>query len=390
MDIPRVSPLPSKSFFLLGPRGTGKSTLIRKAIPFQLEINLLKSNQFLPLTQNPSLLHEKIKDLPPGSWVFIDEVQKIPALLDEVHAAYEDKRIHFALSGSSARKLKRGNANLLAGRALNAQLFPLVKNEYQERMSFKDALEWGTLPLIVTDIENRKETLSAYVETYLRQELMEEGLIRSLDPFARFLNVAGTYNAQTLNVENIAREAHLGRSTVDKYFDVLEDTLIGFRLQPLQAKIHRKEVIHPKFYLFDCGVARACAGLLDEELDPSWLGFALETYLLHEVRAYNSYFKKNRTLFYYRYSGGYEIDLLIETKKKTLSSPGELVLIEIKAAKKWDRRWNVPLEDFKASSKRQIKATFGVYLGSEKLQFGDVQVFPLPIFLELLYLGKIF
>lgn len=386
----RVLVKPLKSFFLLGPRVTGKSTWLRTILPSAYEINLLKSSQYLPLSQNPSLLHKWIEELKPNSWVIIDEIQKIPSLLDEVHAAYEDKKLHFALSGSSARKLKRAGANLLAGRALHKKMFPLVKKEYQNALTLNEALDWGTLPPHVVDKTNRVESLYSYVENYLRQELIEEGLIRNLEPFARFLRIAGLYNGQTLNVENIARESHVKRPTVDKYLDVVEDTLIGFRLPALPAKFNRKEVVHPKFYMFDSGVARACAGLLSEEVDGIWRGFSFETYLLHEIRAYNSYSGQNRMLFYYRFAEGYEIDLVVQTKSKSLNSGAQYVGFEFKYAKRWDRRWSDPMMDFLEKSKGKVRTMIGVYTGSEIIEKKDLKIWPVEYFLMQLSEGKIF
>ncbi|HWU42915.1 MAG TPA: AAA family ATPase [Bdellovibrio sp.] len=387
--INRLLELPDKSFLLFGPRGTGKSTLLKQKLKGAFEVNLLKASEFVPLSQNPSLLWEKLDHLKAGQWVVIDEVQKIPALLDEVHALYEEKKFHFALSGSSARKLKRGGANLLAGRALQNFLFPLVQKEYGRQWKLSEAVDWGTLPGVVTDPTNRVETLATYVETYLRQELMEEGLVRKLVPFSRFLKMAGLYNAQVLNVENIARESHVGRSTVDKYFEILEDTLIGFRLYPLQLGIQTKETTHPKFYFFDSGVARACAGLIFEEIDNVWRGFSFETQVLHEVRAYNHYQKKHREFFFYKVTGGVEIDLLIETRKKTLSKPRELLAIEIKFSQKWDRRWSQNLKAIRSSCP-QIKKSIGVYIGKDILTQDGITIFPFHKFVELLYDGEFF
>lgn len=388
MIIKRFFSLPKRSFLLLGPRGTGKSTLIRQQIKFDLEIDLLKSKFFLPLSANPSLLEDWTQSLKTGAWIYIDEVQKIPALMDEVHSLYESRKFNFALSGSSAKKLKRGGGNLLAGRALSAQLFPFTHSEYETHHNLSQAIEWGSLPQVVTEPDFRKDFLSSYVETYLREELIEEGFIRKLEPFLRVLQVIGIYNGQILNIENVARESHVGRTTVDKYFDILEDTLIGFRLASFRPKWNAKELTHPKFYLFDTGVARGCAGLLNEELDASWLGFSLETILINEVRAYNHYLSRRRSLFYYKYSGGYEIDLIIENRKKTLSSPQQLTAIEIKSAKKWDSRWNAPLLDFKAKSKGKIKKLVGVYRGDRHMRFGDLNIYPAEQFLSLLSKGE--
>lgn len=387
--IRRILSIPNKSFFLFGPRGTGKSTLLKQKLKAAVEINLLKSSDFISLSHNPSLIREKVDHLKAGQWVFIDEVQRIPALLDEVHALYEEKRLHFALSGSSARKLKRGGANLLAGRALQNYLFPLMQKEYGKKIKLSDVINWGSLPGVVTDHKNRIETLASYVETYLRQELMEEGLVRKLEPFSRFLKIAGIYNAQVLNIENVSRECHVGRTTVDKYFEILEDTLIGFRLQPLQLGLQTKEISHPKFYFFDHGVARACAGLIFEEVDNVWRGFAFENYVLNEIRAFNHYMKKHHDLYFYRVTGGSEIDVLVETKKKTLSASQELMAIEIKYSTKWDRRWSKNLMAFKQSCTK-VKKLIGVYSGNEILTQNEVTIFPFQEFIDHLYKGKLF
>ncbi len=388
--IKRALDLPNKSFLLFGPRGTGKSTLLAMKLKSDLNINLLRSSQYIPLAQDPSLLEQWTAHLKPGQWVVLDEVQKIPALLDEVHRLYEEKGLHFALSGSSARKLKRGGANLLAGRALQRYLFPFVFSEFSSLTTIDEVIDWGTLPGVIVDPLNRIETLATYVETYLKQELIEEGIVRKLDPFMRFLRTAGQYNAQILNVENLARESHVGRTTVDKYFEIIEDTLIGFRLPALPLGLQAKEVSHPKFYFFDCGVARACAGYLNEEIDSVWRGFAFETYVIHEVRAYNSYSKKVRDLFYYKVSGGNEVDLLIETSRKTLSKPQKLVALEIKSSKKWDSRWSHSLQTILDSPKSPVYKAVAVYRGKQILTQGKVSIYPVEEFLKLLYSGDIF
>lgn len=386
----RAPLLPGKSFLLLGPRGTGKSTWLQKVLPNALRIDLLKSSLFLKLGSRPEELEQMTSACKPGSWVIIDEVQRVPELLNEVHSIYESRRLHFALSGSSARKLRRGGANLLAGRALSRFMFPFVRKELGEKWNSAEAIDWGTLPLAASDPRHRSATLSAYVETYLRQELLQEGLLRKIEPFTRFLQVAGILNGQILNVLNVSRDAHVGRTTVDKYFEVLEDTLIGLRLPAYQPGIKIKETAHPKFYFFDSGVARACAGLLEEEIDASWRGFALETYVLHELRAYNHYCDRNRPLSYYGLSGGAEIDFVVETRKKTISQPAEAVTIEIKHARKWDRRWCEPSLDFGQDRKVKVKARFGVYLGIEEQTVHGMKILPLAAFLEKLWRAEVF
>lgn len=356
----------------------------------KLEINLLKSVQYLPLLQNPSVLQEWVGHLKAGDWVIIDAVQKIPALMDEIHALYEEKRLNFAITGSSARKLKRGGANLLAGRAIQVQLFPLIFSEIENKIPLRDFVDWGGLPGVVTDQENSKDTLATYVETYLKQELIEEGLIRKLDSFVRFLRVAGIYNAQVLNVENIAREAHIKRTTVDTYFEILEDTLIGTRLPALPLKLHTKEGRHPKFYFFDSGVARASAGMIFEEVDSIWRGFALETQILHELKAYNSYQKRNKNIYFYKVTGGCEIDFMIEIDKKTLSKSQSLLAIEVKSNSQWDRKWSKSLVEVMANKKSHVKRAIGVYLGNQILTQDGVEILPVQVFLKRLNDGEFF
>lgn len=374
---------------LLGPRGTGKSTLIKNSISFDLEINLLLSKNYLPLSANPSHLQDLTKNLNSNSWVFIDEIQKIPSLLDEVHNLIEEKKLNFALSGSSARKLRRHGANLLAGRAISVQLFPMTYFEYHKNYSVDQAIEWGSLPQTINKPNDRADYLSSYVETYLREELIEESLIRKIEPFVRFLNICGTYNAQTLNMDNISREAFVSRSTVQSYFEILEETLLGFRLPSLNVKFHKKEVTHPKFYLFDNGVNRACSNLVYEKVDSIWLGFAFEALIVNEIRTYNRYLKKNRDIFYYKFAGGYEIDLIIENRKKTMSTKQELTAIEIKYASRWDKRWCEPLIDFKNKSQGKCQKLFGVYRGKEIQNIAEVEILPVEVFLERLAKGEI-
>ena len=390
MEITRFLDLPPKSFLLLGPRGTGKSTLIGQKLTCQVKIDLLQSQSFLPLSHNPSHLIELTQGLKKNSWVYIDEIQRVPALMDEVHSLYENKGYHFALTGSSARKLKRGGANLLAGRALSKMLFPLTYQEYSPYFSIDEALKWGSLPQALIEKDFRQDYLYSYVETYLREELAQEGLIRKLEPFSRFLNSVGIYSGQILNKENLAREAHVPRPTIEKYFEILKDTLIGSELPALQPKWNSKEVTHPKFYLFDQGVARACAGFLSQELDPSWLGFAFETLIINEVRAYNHYLKANKNLYYYKYNGGYEIDLIIENKRKALSKPAEYTAIEIKMSQRWDKRWGEPLLDLKNKSGSKIKRLIGVYRGQIPIKQGEIDILPVENFLTQLSQGDFF
>ncbi len=387
----RVLKRPSKSFLLLGPRGTGKSTWLSH-LPFQLRIDLLKTRERVAYLQDPGLLEKRTAFLKPGDWVLIDEVQKVPDLLDEVHSIYESKKIHFALSGSSARKLKRSGANLLAGRAINCRMFPLTYSEYgSANFLLNDLIDWGTLPLVLDNLDYKQDTLTTYVDNYLRQELLEEGVVRSIEPFARFLIVAGQLNGQILNVENIARECKVKRPTVDKYFEVLYDTLIGYKLPAYQPNIRINESAHSKFYFFDSGVARACAGYTYETLDNFYRGYLFETYLLNEVRAYNEYAAKKRDLFYYGVRGSGEVDLIIQLKKKTKNSPDHIISIEFKLGTSWRSEWARSLNILNENSNAtKVERLIVVYTGEHREQHEQVELMPVKDFLEILHTGQLF
>lgn len=387
---PRLLRRPTKSFFLLGPRGTGKTTWL-KTLEFTYKIDLLYSRDRLKFQRDPGILKSMLVNCGPKDWVLIDEIQKVPELLEEVHAIYEERKINFALSGSSARKLKRSHANLLAGRAINYQIFPLCFAEYGDNISLDDCVNWGTLPLAILEKENKEDTLDTYIQNYLQQELMEEGVLRKLDPFVRFIQVAGIMNGQILNVENISREAKVGRSSIEKYFNVLYETLVAYTLPAYQPGLRVKETGSPKFYFFDGGVARAAAGLTRDILDNSYRGFLFENYLLNEVRAYNSYFKKDRLLFYYNVANSFEIDLVIQLKKKTLTEKEQVILIEMKFSKEWKREWSKSLLSFGHDKKKVIvKRMIGIYAGNRRYNFDGVEVYPVRDFLQELFDQKIF
>jgi predicted AAA+ superfamily ATPase len=382
---------PDKSFFLFGPRGVGKSSLLRRKMPpTSKSIDLLEFELSLELTRNPGKLEAICGNLKKGEWIWVDEVQKVPALLDEVQRLIETRGWKFALSGSSARKLRRGGANLLAGRALTKNLEGFTSHEMGKNFDLRFSLEFGTLPLVVTDQKNKIDTLSAYVHTYLREEIKEEGLVRKIDPFLRFLEIAGQVNGEQINSSNIARDAKISRSNVDNYFSILEDTLLGHWLRAYHAKAKVKEQSHPKFYWFDPGVARAAGGLLRENVESTWLGKSLETFIFHELRVYNHTSGKERGIFFYKVEHDTEIDFIIETKKGTMNHPPELILIEVKFAKKWDRRFEKPMLSLASSGKVNIKHMYGLYLGKEKYYYENTSILPVEDFLKNLHGGLIF
>ncbi|MEK7270640.1 MAG: AAA family ATPase, partial [Planctomycetota bacterium] len=335
-DVRRLLALPDRSFFLFGPRGVGKSTWLRQVLPGAPRLDLLDPVSHLALERDPGTLAGLAKGLAPGDWIVIDEIQKAPRWLDEVHRLMEEKPIRFALCGSSARKLRRGGADLLAGRAIMRHLGPFSSAELGEDFDFEHSLRFGMLPLVQKDRKNAVEILEAYLGTYIREEIREEGVLRKEPPFLRFLPVAGLLNAQMVNLQNIARETAVSRNCVENYFSILSDTLLGEFLPAYQPRLKVREATHPKFYWFDPGVARAAAGFLRESTDRAFLGNALETLVFHELRVRNEVARAMREgigprpIHYYRTAAGAEIDFVVETRKKTASSPAHVVCIEVK------------------------------------------------------------
>lgn len=387
----RVLDAPTRSFFLFGPRGTGKSTWFHQQKKLNaVLINLLNSEVFLQLYRNPASLEEKLYKCKKGDWVWIDEIQKIPMLLDEVHRLIEDRGLNFGMTGSSARKLKRGGANLLAGRAITKDFEGLVYSEFGRDWDINKIIQWGCLPFLHSNKIDPKEYLSDYLNTYLKEEIREESLVRKIDPFFRFLEIAGLLNGQKINASNISREAGVPRASVDIYYEILRDTLIVHFLPGFQPRVKIRESILPKIYWFDPGVARAAAGLLFEDFDSVWGGFALETYFFHELRIYNSTKKRGRKFYYYQTPSGKEIDFIIETKKGNLNTKPEVICIEVKLSKKWKSEWNAEMEALQASDKIKVKKCYGVFNGNESLKQGNVEILPVKEFLQRLWDDKVF
>ncbi|HNS19039.1 MAG TPA: AAA family ATPase [Sedimentisphaerales bacterium] len=382
--------VPTRSFFLFGPRGTGKSTWLREVFSRAVYLDLLDASLFLELSQAPHTLEAMAGDRPPASWIILDEIQKVPALLDEVHRLMELRQWRFALCGSSARKLRRTGVNLLAGRAVTLVMEPFSWHELAGRFDLGFCLQWGSLPLVQTDRQDAAEILGAYVNTYLKEEIREEGIVRKTPPFLRFLGIAGQLNGQTINAQNISREAAVPRSSVDVYFSILTDTLVGHFLPAYQPRLKVRERTHPKFYWFDVGVARAAAGLLHDPFDRSWIGFALETLVYHELRVFNEVGHRHRPIAYYATASGVEIDFVIETRHGRPQSPAHVILIEVKLADKWDRRWEQAMRDLKTRSGIVVERMIGVYTGPRSYHYDGLDVLPVEEFLRHLHEGRVF
>ena len=260
---PRLLSRPASSFFLFGPRGVGKSSWTREQMAGAHRIDLLDEALYQGMLADPSLFAAELNALPQGSWVVVDEIQRLPSLLNEVHRFIEERRLRFALLGSSARKLKAAGTNLLAGRALRKQMFPLMPQELGADFDLNTVLCHGSLPL-VWQAADRRATLGAYVQTYLREEIQAESIVRNLPGFARFLPVAALFHGQVINVAGIARDAGAARSTVEGYLEILEDTLLASRLPAYEARLRARERKHPKLFWIDPGIVRA----VKKQLDP--------------------------------------------------------------------------------------------------------------------------
>lgn len=322
------------SFFLFGARGTGKTSLLRERYSETNNwfIDLLDPDLARQYMLQPnSLLHEWQALEHKPEWIILDEVQKIPGLLDLVHQMIVTRKQKFILSGSSARKLKRGAANLLAGRAFVYHLFPLTSNEMGSGFSLAHALSWGTLPQLLEfkDSLDKREFLKAYANTYIKEEILQEQIIRKLEPFQRFLPVAAQMAGRIINFSKIALEAGTSVPTIQSYFQILEDTLLGFMLPQFHESIRKRQKAAPKFYFFDGGVQRALMDELSIPLSPQTyqFGFAFEQFVINEIYRRQSYARKDYRLSYLQTGAGLEIDLVIER-------PGlRRALVEIKSKK---------------------------------------------------------
>ena len=275
---------PRQSFFLFGLRGVGKSSWAAASFPGVTRIDLLDQALHGTYLAAPEKFADRLRGLKDGEWVIIDEIQTLPGLLNEVHRFIEEKKLRFVLLGSSARKLRRAGVNLLGGRALRKTMYPLLPEEMRGDFSIETALRFGSLPIVQVS-ESPKETLLAYAQMYLREEIQAEAQVRNLGGFARFLPVAGIFQAQTLNVAGLARDAGVQRTTVNGFLEILEDTLIAYRLPGYEAKLRVKERKHPKLYWNDLGVLRAVKRQLEKPTQEE-RGSLFEGWIANYLRAH--------------------------------------------------------------------------------------------------------
>ena len=305
------------SIFLFGPRGTGKTSWLRTHLPDAKYIDLLKFTNYSSLAANPSRLEQMIS--PSNTkWIIIDEVQRIPELLNEVHRLIEEKGYRFILTGSSARSLKRRGVNLLAGRAFRYFMHPLTAQEIGSDFSLPHALHYGLLPTAVTH-ENPRQYLENYVQTYVREEVLQEGLTRNIGTFTKFLEAASFSQGNIITMTDIGRELGLTRFTVANYFAILEDLLLSIRIGPFTHRAKRKLIAHEKFYFFDTGVYRSLRPLLPLDKQEEVDGAALETLFLQSVRAINDYLVLDYKIYFWRTVNGQEVDFVLYGPKGLLA-----------------------------------------------------------------------
>lgn len=370
---------PDVSYFLFGPRGTGKSTWIKNAYKDALYIDLLNPETFRTLSARPERLLEIIEGNPEKKTVILDEVQKLPDLLDFVHKIIEEnKKIKFILTGSSSRKLKRSGVDLLAGRAANKTFHPFIAAELGSSFNLENALKFGLIPLVCKS-KNSRETLNAYLSLYINEEIRMEGFVRNIGNFSRFLEAFSFSNGSVLNTSEIARECEVGRKTVEGYISVLEDLLLIHFLPVFSRKAKRHLIVHPKVYFFDTGVYRIIrpSGPLDKPQEIE--GIALETLVMQHLVVWCALSGGNYKLYYWRTKSGNEVDFVV------YGNDG-IYAIEVKNTQRPDSRDFKGLREFNVDY--PSAKCLMVYRGKVKLKIHDVFCYPCEDFLKELIPDK--
>ena len=361
-----LTPPKEKSFFLFGPRGTGKSTWVKTTFPEAVYLDLLDSGLYTELLAQPARIRNYIST-DRKRWIVIDEVQRIPELLNEVHRLIEDQQLRFILTGSSARSLRKRGVNLLAGRALTYSMHPLTSVELGTDFELSHFLDYGGLPSVMQEAAP-KAYLESYVSTYLREEIQQEGLTRNLGAFSRFLEAASFSQGQVLNISAVSRECAIERKVVENYFGILDDLLLSCRLPVFTKKAKRKMVQHQKFYFFDVGVYQTLRprGPLDRpsEID----GAALETLFLQELIAYNAYLDLGYRLFYWRTQAGREVDFVLYGEKG-------IKAFEVKLAAKVRKEDTKGLKAFLADY--PMAKAYLIYCGERAMRDDGIEILPI-------------
>lgn len=369
-----------ETFFLWGPRQTGKSTLLRHLYPGALVIDLLKTEEYRRYLHHPELLRREVEHGSPRPFVVIDEVQKVPDLLDEVHFLHENRGVRFALCGSSARKVRRGHANLLGGRAIRFELLGMSAIELGADWDLDRMLNHGTLPRIYLS-SNPQRLLDAYVADYLKEEVAAEGLTRNLPAFSEFLNVAALSDAELVSFSTIARDCGVSGPTIKGYFSILVDTLLAHWLPAYRKRPKRRVIEAPKFYFSDVGVVNFLAKRRGLEPGSPLYGKAFESWCFHELRAFNAYAERHADLTYWRLASGVEIDFVVDDFRLAL---------EAKAARKITadhlRGLRTLVADHPEAGRRVV-----VCLEPKAYRTDDgIEILPAKDFVRRLWSGKLF
>lgn len=371
--IPLETVLKRKSVLLLGPRRTGKSFFIINQIKPDRIINLLEADTFRKFSARPELLREVIQDK--DKIVAIDEIQKLPSLMDEVHSLIETRGINFILTGSSARKLIRSHTSLMAGRAKRMYLHPLVSAEITN-YKLNEILKHGSLP-IVFNTDDPWDELKDYTGLYLKEEILAEALVRKVENFSRFIDFAAMSNGQILNYESIARDAQVPARTIREYYALLEDTLMGFILHPIKSTVKRKCISTGKFYFFDIGVLNSIVGRKTVSAKTKEYGALFEHFIFLELKAYINYFSTDSQLGFWR-SDENEVDFVVNGK----------IAIEVKATEMVQEKHLKGLLKFGQNEKGDKKII--VSLDKNKRTIGEINIYPYQLFLKDLWAKKIF
>ena len=375
----RLPARPRESFFLWGPRQAGKSTLLRTTWPEAPVHDLLRSEDFSRYAHQPGLLRDELRDSPTGSLILIDEIQKVPALLDEVHWLIEHRGLVFGLCGSSARKVRRGHANLLGGRALRRELFGLVSAEVGDSFDLSRFLNHGYLPRHYL-AERPGPRLRAYVADYLKEEVAAEALVRRLPAFADFLRAAALADTELVNYSNIARECGVSAVAAKEYYQILVDSLLGRYLPAYTRRPKRRVIQAPKFYFADVGVVNHLARRGALEPGGELWGKALENYICHELTAYLEYRERDTELRFWRLASGVEVDFVagamevaIEVKSTTRAGTSHLAGLRT-------------LKDDYPSVDRRILVS---HEPRRRVTADGIEVLPVTAFLERLWAGSV-
>jgi predicted AAA+ superfamily ATPase len=364
------------SIFLWGARQVGKTTLLEQIYPHARYYDLLKAKEFERFLRKPSLLSEELESMSEGDLVLIDEIQKVPQLLDEIHALIHKRRIRFILSGSSPRKLIRSGANLLGGRALRRVLFPLVSSEIPD-FDLVKAVNNGLIPRHYM-INNPWERFRAYIGVYLNEEIREEALVRNLKSFSRFLEVAAISNGEMVVYKNIAQDSGIDHRTVKDYFEILKDTLTGYLIPGFTPTVKRRAILAPKFYFFDVGIANYLLNRKNILPGTEIFGHAFEHLIIQELIAYLGYNQSIENITYWRTSSGYEVDAIIGNGR---------IAIEIKSTDEVKSRHLKGLKAFKEDFP-QARAIV-VSLDKNKRMINGVEIIPAEQFLNALWKSEI-